>query len=705
MSGRFNAYEPPLRFMILISMAVFMLAAGAGAAMSAPQPGQTVEFTNWNEDRDGDISLRRGWTVFRGQIIPAARFANVPCQSPNAGLRPESVTLPDVWGPALTTNVKTGHGVATYCIELDLPETKQFLALRMGTTRSIYAVYALVRNVGGQDLAVALHENGDPAHAEHIVANNPTAPVIPLPHDARHMKLIIQLANYVHKQGGIVDVPKIGYLQRLDSLERRESALPTALVLLLLLVSAVTLIIGRSYDRYAGHVIFASLSAASAFRVLFVSNLVWDYFPSFSEARKYDLEYLSLFLIAPTYYAFICLLFRNGKVLRIDKAIYAISAAFCLFALCVAPFCPPGTITLLREPFQLLWVVISMVLGYTVLKSLLFNPAQKKDAAIVLVAALSTFTYELLSSLKIITSSMELSNLLIIFVTALHVRAFVLNFRRVERERDALMQNLREANEVLEARARELSDAVERAEGASRAKTEFLATVSHELRTPLNAVIGFSEMMKLEMFGPLGNKQYSEYAKDINASGTHLLAVVNDILDLSRVESGSDALLEEKLDMTEVSRMIMGLVQPQADKRGIACTLEAPGGLPGVLADERKIRQILINLLSNAIKFNVDGGSVTVRLGFDAAGFTISVADTGIGMRPQDIPQALARFGQVDASLQRKYEGLGIGLSIAQALTHQHGGDLEIESAPGVGTTVTVRLPAKRCLREIKRAG
>lgn len=322
-----------------------------------------------------------------------------------------------------------------------------------------------------------------------------------------------------------------------------------------------------------------------------------------------------------------------------------------------------------------------------------------------MVAAFSTLTYEILTSLKLIGSSMELSQLLIVFVTALHARVFVSNFGRIANERDALTRNLRLANADLEARAKALGRAAVQAEEASRAKTEFLATMSHELRTPLNAVIGFSEMMKLEIFGPLGARQYAEYARDINSSGTHLLSVVNDILDLSRVESGNDDLLEEKLNVAEAARLVLSFVQPQAEKSDVECRLDAPDDLPALVADERKLKQILINLVSNAIKFNTVAGTVTVRLRCDPSGFTISVADTGIGMRKEDIPKALARFGQIDGDLNRKYEGLGIGLSIVQALAEQHGAELGIKSEPGKGTTVSVRFPIERCEIAIRRTG
>lgn len=484
----------------------------------------------------------------------------------------------------------------------------------------------------------------------------------------------------------------------MDSAERRASALPTALALVLVLVAILTLVVGRSTSNPRGHLIFAALCATSALRVVLVSNLIWDYLPSFPEARKYDLEYFSLFLVAPAYYAFICYLFREGRVVWVDKLIYGVSAVFCLFALLVAPFMAPGTVTLLREPFQLLWAVIILAVGVTILRTLLMEKEARRDALAVLLAAMVYFAYEVLTSMKIIGASMELSNLLIVFVTMLHIRAFMLKYRRVEGERDTLHRTLRDANAVLEARADELTRALMAAEQASLAKSEFLATMSHELRTPLNAIIGFSETMKLEVFGPLGHGKYAEYAKDINNSGTHLLDLVSDILDISRVESGTDALNEEEVCIESVARAVLAATAAQAGKAEVVCRLDADAGLPPVFADERKIRQILTNLVGNAIKFNVPGGTVAVTLARDESGYRIAVADTGIGIVAEDIPKALARFGQLEDQFRRKYEGLGLGLPIVQVLTEQHGGHFAIESTPGRGTTVTITLPRERCL-------
>lgn len=239
--------------------------------------------------------------------------------------------------------------------------------------------------------------------------------------------------------------------------------------------------------------------------------------------------------------------------------------------------------------------------------------------------------------------------------------------------------------------------AKERAESANRAKSEFLASMSHELRTPLNAIIGFAEITVGQVLGPVGNVKYLEYAEDIHNAGTHLLGLINNILDLSKVESGLDELHEEALDVAGIVDAVRKFVQERADTSGVKLVADVPDDLPRLHADERKLKQILVNLLSNAVKFTPAGGSVTIGVWCRTDGDCVfQVTDTGIGIAPDDIPKALSRFGQVDSSLSRKYEGTGLGLPLTKALVELHGGSLELRSEVDIGTTVTVRFPAER---------
>jgi signal transduction histidine kinase len=248
----------------------------------------------------------------------------------------------------------------------------------------------------------------------------------------------------------------------------------------------------------------------------------------------------------------------------------------------------------------------------------------------------------------------------------------------------------------LEATTRNLHSAFEAAAAGSQAKSQFLATMSNELRTPLNAIIGFSEIMALESLGPLGNPRYKEYAELVHASGSHLLSLINDILDFSKIDAGRLELHEELLDVDEIVRETLKMTRGQADAAGVRMAEPACTDIPMLRADRRRLRQILLNLLSNAIKFTASGGEIRVSAVHTDEGIAITVADNGIGMAAADIPKALERFGQIDSSLGRKYEGTGLGLPLSKRLAELHGGTLVIESALGVGTRVTINFPPHR---------
>jgi signal transduction histidine kinase len=259
----------------------------------------------------------------------------------------------------------------------------------------------------------------------------------------------------------------------------------------------------------------------------------------------------------------------------------------------------------------------------------------------------------------------------------------------------AHIAELESAHTAQQKTSSDLTLALEAASEASRAKSAFLASMSHELRTPLNAVIGFSDTMQAELFGPL-SARYRSYAADIHQSGRHLLALINDVLDLSKLEAQRAVLQEENFDIAELTGEVMRMILPEAGRSGLTLLAEVAPDLPLLNADRRRIKQILINLAANAIKFTPPGGQVRLAAHRTATALSLSVSDTGIGIAQEDIPRAMERFGQVDSSLARKYEGTGLGLPLSRQLAELHGGQLILGSAPGVGTTVTVTLPRER---------
>ncbi len=237
-----------------------------------------------------------------------------------------------------------------------------------------------------------------------------------------------------------------------------------------------------------------------------------------------------------------------------------------------------------------------------------------------------------------------------------------------------------------------------KAEAANHAKGEFLAVMSHELRTPLNAIIGFSDILRQEMFGKLGAEQYKEYSHDIYTSGTHLLAIINDILDLSKAEAGKLELQEDTIDLVYLINENLRMLRQKAADKGVRLIFDIPRSETYVHVDARLIKQALINILSNAVKFTHKGGSVTVIMTQDDDFLSIHIKDTGIGIAEEDIPRVMEPFVQVESAFSRYNEGTGLGLPLSKKIMNLHGGDLTIHSIVGAGTTVTCLLNRDRVL-------
>ena len=258
-----------------------------------------------------------------------------------------------------------------------------------------------------------------------------------------------------------------------------------------------------------------------------------------------------------------------------------------------------------------------------------------------------------------------------------------------------LMMGAQKLQSQIERRNIELEAARATAEQASRAKSEFLATMSHELRTPLNAIIGFSDAQRRELFGPLGHPRYREYAEDIQTSGTHLLEVITTILDISKAEAGKLEVAPADLDPRLVLEATLPLIREAAAAKRIRLETAAPEAPLQWRADPQALKQIMLNLLSNAVKFTPEDGRVTVRLGAPAEGqVELAVEDTGIGIAAADLPRLMKPFEQKHHGYSKRNGGTGLGLPLVDALVRLHGGTLTIDSAPGRGTRVTVRLPA-----------
>jgi len=277
-------------------------------------------------------------------------------------------------------------------------------------------------------------------------------------------------------------------------------------------------------------------------------------------------------------------------------------------------------------------------------------------------------------------------------ITALKAQQAAL--KENDREMRRTVENLRRSQERVQELAANYEQEKIRAEEANRSKSEFLANMSHELRTPLNAINGFSEIMAGEMFGPLGHERYQDYVRDILSSGQHLLSLINDILDMSKIEAGKMQLQPEPLMPDEVIEQCVRIMRARAEEKRIQLNVDGDD-LPQIQADPRALKQVLLNLMSNAVKFTPEGGRVHVR-GFHAAdGIVLQVADTGIGISEDDLPRVGRPFEQIENQHSKTHQGSGLGLALSKSLVELHGGRLRIDSKLGEGTTVSFTLPAE----------
>ena len=247
---------------------------------------------------------------------------------------------------------------------------------------------------------------------------------------------------------------------------------------------------------------------------------------------------------------------------------------------------------------------------------------------------------------------------------------------------------------------RQFNAANEAAESASRTRSEFLANMSHKLRAPLNAIMGFSEIIKNETFGHIAMPQYVEYARDIHGNGSHLLDIINDIVDLSKVEAGKFNLSEENVTIEEVVFAVCNIIKGKADEKNLHIAPRLSGVMPRLFVDKRALKQMMLNLLSNAVKFTPTDGDVCISAQVESnGGVAIVISDNGIGIAEDDMQKVLTPFGQIDSALASEHDGTGLGVPLVKAMIELHGGTLTFDSAPDKGSVVTLRFPPDRSIR------
>ncbi|MDM9628323.1 HAMP domain-containing sensor histidine kinase [Rhizobium sp. S152] len=365
-----------------------------------------------------------------------------------------------------------------------------------------------------------------------------------------------------------------------------------------------------------------------------------------------------------------------------------IGCCWAVFALQDCATCEPSSFVLYKGATLLIALSVTAMSNFMLTPSVLVTFAPVV-AGVIIKAGLSRDILEV-SLAAILTTTVIFFNHIgdRLFKSSLKILAF-------QAEKDDLIAELEVAKSMSD-------EARRRAEEANLAKSRFLASMSHELRTPLNAILGFSEVMSAEVMGPLNNPTYKEYTNDIHRSGEHLLNLINEILDLSRIEAGKYELAEEAISLLDISEDCIGMVQLRARAKKITISQQFEPELPSVWADEKSMRQVILNLLSNAVKFTPQAGEIMVKVGWTAGGGQyISIKDNGPGIPEEEIPVVLSAFGQGSIAIKSAEQGTGLGLPIVQAILAKHDGQFILKSKLREGTEVIAILPSQRVLQTV----
>ncbi len=659
-------------------------ATAVSAASDAPRAvGGELDLRNWDFEANGSLGLDGEWTVFRNQLLdPLAAVANTGT----------ATAVPDVWGPVFTTTPATGYGEATYRLRIHVPPGQGQLALRAFRMRSIVEIYAHVPDPDGSAGRVYLlvrprdYQRQEDLHAGPIY----------LPFSAETFDLVFLIKNNSHKQGGIIESPILGLRGIIEAAAGRDRNRVTVFVTLLLGASMIGLVLGVALRGGISFNLFALAGFLAASRIVTTSQLFGDYFPELPLTRKYDLEYLTLFLSMPVIYGFITSLFPKESSRIFQLFLNVICGSMAVFALLVAPAMLPGSVTLLREPFLVVAAAMLLMAGATCVRAYLNQRQGARLAVACMLALMVSGFLEISYYLGLAPYAINGGHLGITLVSVLFMTGVLYRFRQMQLERETQSVRLQELNANLEHRTSELEVANRKATAASEAKSNFLAVLSHEIRTPLTGMIGMTGVLENEV----ASGEHSRLMAAVRRSGEGLLNLLNDMLDISKIEAGAVELEKTPFTLDRLIDQINDLWQSPMREKNLAfninCTYPADKALIG---DVGRIRQILHNLIGNARKFT-DNGSVTVEIGGQETDdrhvqLEFSVIDTGIGVSPDKQEQIFGVFNQADSDTSRQYGGTGLGLAICKQFTELMGGGIGLESEPGKGSTFSLIIPCE----------
>jgi signal transduction histidine kinase len=645
-----------------------------------------IDLSRWDFAQGGSVRLAGQWRYTDGSWLGAsgagaARPAEVPGAWP--------VRDPE-------TGATRREGFGTYALNVRLPAGEnQTLALNTGY---VYSAYRILAN--GKQVA----SGGTPAQSPGAEVAHAYGQIVPLQKQADAVELRVEVSNHLAMQGGFFTAPVVGLESNLIARRQTMIALSCFLIGAMFFAAAYHLVVfAMARDR--GEALWFGLFALLlGVRSLLIEPIAPFMLGVLGQDWLWRIDYAATLLLLPAAYRFLALSFPRHLSLGLSPWLAAIGGLFACASLAAGP--AAGEVAL--KAFQFVALAVMAYLTYGVGRAAW---AQEPGGVLAfagwLLSAAAT-VHDMMLNEGLIAGPNFIPFGFLAFFLCLSGTLVARN-RKVLDQATAYSHYMKVRNEDLEAavqeRTRELQRAKIDAESANLAKSRFLATMSHELRTPLNSILGFSQVIESEAFGPMQNPKYKEYAGDIHRSGAHLLSLINDILDLSKIEAGRLKLLEETVDLAEICEDALGFAASRDRRARGSVTLKTRAKLPMVRADRRAVLQMIVNLVTNALKFTPEGKEIVLDAAQRAdGGMSIMVIDQGIGMAPEDIPRALAVFSQVVDGHARTHEGTGLGLPIVKSLIELHGGALSLQSEKGKGTSATLDFPPERTLHRHEAA-
>ena len=655
-----------------------LVAVFAVAALLSHQPNRTapapeagrLDLSHWQFARNGSVPLTGTW-----------RYSDRSWIDSRAGVADAHVPGPWPVSELLSSDARR-DGFGTYTLVLQIPAAPpgDAFALDSGQIQSAYRIFANGRIIAAPG-APSASKAGERAHSYSVLAD--------LPANTREITLGIEVSNHQTTYGGFFVAPTVGLKSVLEAQRRFTATLSYIMLGALLFTACYHFAFMRVTRAGYANIWFGALAALFGARMFLFEPLASDVVDVIGQDWVWRLDFAVTDLLLPTACWFMALTFPRHVSRKIASPLMVVCASLALISLLGGP--ADGQRSL--EAVEFMGLIVLPYGVQAIVRAARDGDHGARLALLGVVIVSFAAVHDMLIDRIIITGPS--------FLPVGCVAFFVcVSGALTQRSHHAFIKTellVDERTRQLHEKIAELEQARAAAESASVAKSRFLANMSHELRTPLNAILGFSEIIGNRMFGDGALDRYADYAKNIHASGSHLLGLINDILDLSKIEAGKLELDEACIDLGVEARAAMRLVEPQAKHKGVRLTLDL--GAPGMaLADTRAIRQILVNLLSNGVKFTPPNGLVTLSLTHrEDRSIALTVADTGIGIKPEDMARVFENFGQARHDVRARGEtGTGLGLPIVKGLAEAMGGRVEVESTPDVGTAITVLLPAFR---------